>query len=345
MLILLKKTATEEQIAAIEERVREAGLVSGLVPGKMRTAITVTGNWGEAMIPNVRAMPGVLRAIRVSKPYRLATIEASEKDTVIRIGDAQVGSENAWFVAGPCSVDDGARLLDIAHTLKAIGVQALRGGAYKPRSNPYAFQGHGEPALKMLALAREETGLPIVTEAMDLEQLAMVEEYADVVQIGARNMQNYSLLKRVGRSTKPVILKRGLSATVDEVLNAAEYILKEGNCHVILCERGVRTFAGHSRFTLDVAAIPVLASLTHLPIIVDPSHPAGVRELVAPLARAGLAAGADGLIVEVHPAPEHALSDADQALLYDDITALAAQARGITAVLGRSFGGAPPGTP
>ena len=338
MLILLKKTATDEQVAAIEERVRAAGLTPGLVPGKMRTAITVTGNWGEAMVPDVRSLPGVLRAIRVSKPYRLASAEAAEGDTIITIGDAKVGSDNAWFVAGPCSVDEEGRLLETAHYLKSLGAQALRGGAYKPRSNPYAFQGHGEPALKMLARAREETGLPIVTEAMDIEQLAMVEEYADVVQIGARNMQNYSLLKRVGRSSKPVILKRGLSASVDEVLNAAEYILKEGNCHVILCERGVRTFNSHSRFTLDVASIPVLAALTHLPIIVDPSHPAGVRDLVTPLARAGLAAGADGLIVEVHPTPEHALSDADQALRYTDIAELAGQARGIAAVLNRTFG-------
>lgn len=340
MLILLKKTATDDEVAAIAERVRQAGLTPGLVPGKTRTAITVTGNWGEAMIPDVRSMAGVYRAIRVSKPYRLATREAADGNTIISIGEARVGSSNAWFVAGPCSVDEESRLLETAHHLKSIGVQALRGGAYKPRSNPYAFQGHGEPALKMLARAREATGLPIVTEAMDLEQLAMVEEYADVVQIGARNMQNYSLLKRVGRSSKPVILKRGLSASVDEVLNAAEYILKEGNCHVILCERGVRTFNAHSRFTLDVAAIPVLRSLTHLPIIVDPSHPAGVRDLVSPLALAGLAAGADGLLVEVHPEPEFALSDADQALRFNDIDSLAAKARGITAVLDRSFGNA-----
>jgi len=338
MLILLKKTATDEQVAAIEARVRKAGLTPGLVPGKMRTAITVTGNWGEAMIPDVRSMPGVMRAIRVSKPYRLATAEAAQGKTIISIGEAKVGSDNAWFVAGPCSVDEEERLLDTAHYLKSIGAQALRGGAYKPRSNPYAFQGHGEAGLQMLARAREATGLPIVTEAMDLEQLAMVEDYADVVQIGARNMQNYSLLKRVGRSTKPVILKRGLSATIDEVLNAAEYILKEGNCEVILCERGVRTFNSHSRFTLDVAAVAVLKSLTHLPVIVDPSHPAGVRDLVAPLARAGLAAGADGLLVEVHPEPSCALSDADQALRYEDIASLAHQARGITAVLDRSFG-------
>ncbi|MCO4770416.1 MAG: 3-deoxy-7-phosphoheptulonate synthase [Deltaproteobacteria bacterium] len=338
MLILLKKGATDDQVAAVEERVRQAGLTPGLVPGKARTAITVTGNWGEAMIPDVRSMPGVMRAIRVSKPYRLATAEAADARTEIAIGEALVGSDNAWFVAGPCSVDEESRLLETAHYLKSLGAQALRGGAYKPRSNPYAFQGHGEPALQMLARAREATGLPIVTEAMDLEQLAMVEEYADVVQIGARNMQNYSLLKRVGRSSKPVILKRGLSASVDELLNAAEYILKEGNCHVILCERGVRTFASHSRFTLDVAAIPVLKALTHLPVIVDPSHPAGVRNLVRPLARAGIAAGADGLLVEVHPEPEHALSDADQALRYADVASLAAEARGISQVLNRSFG-------
>lgn len=338
MLILLKKNATDEEVAAIEQRVVDSGLTPGLVPGKMRTAITVTGNWGVAVVPDVASMPGVLRAIRVSKPYRLATLEAADGPTVVPVGDARVGSDNAWFVAGPCSVDDEGRLLETAHRLKELGAQALRGGAFKPRTNPYAFQGHGEKGLQMLARAREATGLPIVTEAMDTEQLSLVEEYADVVQIGARNMQNYSLLKKVGRSTKPVILKRGLSATVDELLNAAEYILAEGNCHVILCERGVRTFANHARFLLDVAAIPVLEGLTHLPVIVDPSHPAGVRRLVEPLARAGLAAGADGIIVEVHPEPEKALSDADQALRFHDVERLAHVARGITGVLGRSFG-------
>jgi 3-deoxy-7-phosphoheptulonate synthase len=254
------------------------------------------------------------------------------------VGDARVGSSNAWFVAGPCSVDEPQRVLQIARFLKSIGVQALRGGAYKPRTNPYAFQGHGKKGLEMLAEARADTGLPIVTEAMDERGLELVVEYADVIQLGARNMQNYSLLKAVGQTRKPVVLKRGLAATVDELLDAAEYILAAGNSQVILCERGVKTFLEHCRYTLDVAAIPVLKATTHLPVIVDPSHPAGVRPLVEPLARAGMAAGADGIIVEVHPEPEKSLSDADQALRFPDAEKLARSVGAIASVLGRSFG-------
>jgi 3-deoxy-7-phosphoheptulonate synthase len=339
MLIVLKKTATESQIDTICLHVRDAGLTPGLVPGARRGAITVTGNTGVAVIPDIEGLPGVLRIIHVTKPYRLATLEGTEGVySEFTIGDAVVGSSNAWFVAGPCSVDTEERLLATARRVKAVGAQALRGGAFKPRTNPYAFQGHGLDALKMLARAREETGLPIVTEAMDHSQLDLVEEWADVIQIGARNMQNYSLLKRAGQARIPVILKRGLSASVDEVLNAAEYILAEGNERVILCERGIRCFGDHARFLLDVAAIAVLKESTHLPVIVDPSHPAGVRSLVPPLARAGLAAGADGLIVEVHPEPSKALSDGQQALRFDDIAELANVSRKIASVLGRSFG-------
>jgi len=341
MLIVLKKSATESQVAEITRRIRDAGLTPGLVPGARRSAITVTGNTGVAVVPDISELPGVLRIIPVTKPYRLATLEGTEGEhSEWQIGDARVGSTTGWFVAGPCSVDDPDRLLETAHFLKSIGAQALRGGAFKPRTNPYAFQGHGEQGLKWLAEARDETGLPIVTEAMDAQQLELVEQYADVIQLGARNMQNYSLLKRVGQSRLPVLLKRGLTATLDEFLNAAEYILAEGNERVILCERGIRTFGEHCRFTLDVAAIPVLKSLTHLPVIADPSHPAGTRSLDEPLARAALAAGADGLIVEVHPEPRHALSDAQQALRFADIEILAQRARGIASVMDRSFGAA-----
>jgi 3-deoxy-7-phosphoheptulonate synthase len=339
MLIVLKKTVTYLQVDTICTRVRQAGLTPGLVPGARRGAITVTGNTGVAVIPDIQGLPGVQRVIHVTKPYRLATLEGTEGTySEFGIGTASVGSANSWFVAGPCSVDTEERLLAIAHHVKSVGAQALRGGAFKPRTSPYAFQGHGLDALKMLATAREATGLPIVTEAMDLDQVGLVEEWADVIQIGARNMQNYSLLKRAGQARIPVILKRGLSASVDEVLNAAEYILAEGNDRVILCERGIRSFGDHARFLLDIAAVAVLKESTHLPVIVDPSHPAGVRTLVAPLARAALAAGADGLIVEVHPQPEEALSDGQQALRFDDITALAETGRKITSVLGRSFG-------
>jgi len=339
MLILLKKTATSAQIDTICQRVADAGLTPGLVPGARRAAVTVTGNQGVAVVPDIEGLPGVLEVIRVTKPYRLATLEGtSGKRSELAIGEASVGSNNAWFVAGPCSVDDPERLFRIARHVKALGAQALRGGAFKPRTNPYAFQGHGVEGLKMLAAVREETGLPIVTEAMDIEQVGHVEEYGDVIQIGARNMQNYSLLKRIGKSHLPVVLKRGLSASVDELLNATEYILAQGNEQVILCERGIRTFGTHCRFTLDVAAVAVLKSLTHLPVIVDPSHPAGVRSLVEPLARAGIAAGADGLIVEVHPEPEQALSDGQQALRFGEIDQLATICRSIAGVLGRSFG-------
>jgi 3-deoxy-7-phosphoheptulonate synthase len=341
MLIVLNKSATDAQIKAISRRITEAGLTAGLVPGARRAAITVTGNTGAALIPEISELPGVLRVIKVTKPYRLATLEGTEGlHSEWPVGDALVGSENIWFVAGPCSVDSEERLMDTARFVKSMGANALRGGAFKPRTNPYAFQGHGEEALKLLAAAREETGLPIVTEAMDHKQLELVVQYADVIQLGARNMQNYSLLKEVGRTQLPVVLKRGLAASLDEFLGAAEYILAEGNEQVILCERGIRTFGDHCRFTLDVAAIAVLKSLTHLPVIADPSHPAGSRKLVAPLAQAALAAGADGLLIEVHPEPRHALSDAQQALRFDDLTKLASDARGIATVLKRSFGAA-----
>ena len=339
MLILLKNTATQGQIDSICERVETAGLNPGLVPGARRTAITVTGNVGVAVIPDVEDLPGVLRIVRVTKPYRLTTLEGTEgQASTVPVGAAEVGSTNAWLIAGPCSVDDPERLLEIARFLASIGAQALRGGAFKPRTNPYAFQGHGEEGLRWLAATREETGLPIVTEAMDVVQVEVVERYADVIQIGARNMQNYSLLKRVGQSRLPVLLKRGLAATVDELLNAAEYILAEGNDQVVLCERGIRTFGDHARFTLDLAAVVVLKSLTHLPVIVDPSHAAGVRRLVEPLARAGIAAGADGLIVEVHDEPELALSDAQQALRFGEVEQLVASCRAVAGVLGRTLG-------
>ncbi len=339
MLILLKNTATSAQIQHVVDRVEDSGLCPAVVPGARRSAITVTGNIGVAVVPDVEELPGVLRVIRVTKPYRLATLESTEgQPTVLDIGEAKVGSSALWFVAGPCSVDEPERLFETARHLKGLGVQALRGGAYKPRTNPYAFQGHGVEALQMLAAAREETGLPVVTEAMDPQQLENVVRYADVVQIGARNMQNYTLLKEAGRCGKPVVLKRGLAATVDELLNACEYVLAEGNEEVVLCERGIRTFADHCRFTLDVAAVAVLKSLTHLPVIIDPSHPAGTRSLVEPLARAGVAAGADGLIVEVHPEPEKALSDAQQALRFSDVESLRRSVAAIASVLGRSLG-------
>jgi len=342
MLILLKNSATDAQIEAICDRVRKVGLTPGMVPGARRTAVAVTGNTGEAYIPTIAELPGVLRVIKVTKPYRLATLEGTEGvSSVVDVGTAKVGSINGWYVAGPCSVDTPERLLRTALHLKRAGVQALRGGAFKPRTSPYAFHGHGVEALKWMREVGDEVSMPIVTETMELAHVDAAEEYADVLQIGARNMQNYGLLRRVGESRKPVLLKRGLAATLDEFLNAAEYILAGGNPHVILCERGIRTFGTHARFTLDVAAVAALKERTHLPVIVDPSHPAGKRSLVEPLARAGLAAGADGIIVEVHPEPEQALSDGQQALRFEDVAGFGERLRGIAGVLGGTFGDPP----
>lgn len=302
MLILLKNTATEGQVDTICQRVEDAGLTPGLVPGARRTAITVTGNVGVAVVPDVEELPGVLRVIHVTKPYRLTTLEGTEgQASCVRIGAAGVGSANAWFVAGPCSVDDPERLIRIARQLASMGAQALRGGAFKPRTNPYAFQGHGEEGLQWLAAAREETGLPIVTEAMDVVQVEAVERYADVIQIGARNMQNFALLREVGRAGMPVLLKRHWAATLEEWLGAAEYIAAEGNLQIVLCERGIRSFTqgSYSRFTLDLNVLPAVRRETFLPVIVDPSHATGDAAMVPPAARAALAAGADGLMIEV----------------------------------------------
>jgi 3-deoxy-7-phosphoheptulonate synthase len=255
-----------------------------------------------------------MKVIRVTKPYRLADIEVKPDPTVIEVGDVEIGGSRRVVIAGPCSVESQKQIVDAARAVKDCGGDILRGGAFKPRTSPYSFQGLGSEGLKHLEEARRRTGLPVITEAVDTESFALVETTADIVQIGARNMQNYSLLKRAGRSPKPVMLKRGMWATLNELLAAAEYIMSEGNHEVILCERGIRTQSNHVRFTLDLASIPVLRGLTHLPLIIDPSHAAGKRDIVIPLARAGLAVGADGLIIEVHPRPDEALVDGAQSL-------------------------------
>ena len=327
MLVVMDQKATAAQVEAVLRAIEEAGYVARAIPGGERVAIGVLHNRGPSDARRFEVLPGVKDVIPVTRPYKLVSRECQPEDTVIRVGDVTIGNGHMVIIAGPCAVESELQALTIAHAVKRSGAQMFRGGAFKPRTSPYAFQGLGEEGLKILARVREETGMPVVTEAMDHELYDLVEEYADVVQIGARNMQNFSLLRRAGRSPKAVLLKRGLSATIEECLMAAEYIMDGGNPHVILCERGVRTFAHHSRNTLDLSAILVIRKESHLPIIVDPSHAAGRRDQVIPLSRAAVAVGAHGLMVEVHHDPEHALSDGAQSLYPQQFEALCRQIR------------------
>ncbi len=322
MIIITKPRITDAELDHVRERVEELGMRTHISRGEHRTVIGCIGDESLLQEVSLLRLPGVETVVPVMKPYKLAALEFVAEPSVIQVGRAAFGSREIAVIAGPCSVEGRSMLQDTARVVKAAGAVALRGGAYKPRSSPYAFQGLGEEALRMLAEVRAETGLPVVTEVMDTRQVELVAEYADVLQIGARNMQNFSLLAEVGRVQRPVLLKRGLSATIKELLMAAEYIMAQGNREVILCERGIRTYETATRNTLDVAAIPVLKKETHLPVIVDPSHAGGRADLVFPLSAAALAAGADGLIVEVHPDPEGALSDGDQSLDGTSFTAL-----------------------
>ena len=339
MLVVMHSHATAEQVRAVCERIESLGLKSHPIPGAVRTAIGITGNDGAVDLAILESLPGVAECIPVSKPYKLVSRDAKEEDTVIRIptpsGDVLVGGKHLALVAGPCAVESEAQCMAVAGQLKSTGVRLFRGGAYKPRTSPYSFQGLGEAGLRILAKIRDEFGFGIVTEAVDHESLDLVEKYADVIQIGARNMQNFSLLKRAGRAKRPVLLKRGMSATLDEFLMAAEYILSEGNYNVMLCERGVRTFSDFSRNTLDLAVVPAVKRRSHLPILVDPSHGTGKRHKVLPLSRAAVAVGADGLLVEVHHQPEKALSDGMQSILPEEFADLSAQIRQIAAVVHR----------
>jgi 3-deoxy-7-phosphoheptulonate synthase len=310
----MQKNATQEQIDKVNEQIKKLGLTPVDIPGSQRIAIGIIGNTGPIDPELFIGLDGVKEAIPVSKPYKLVSREVKPDDTVIQIGDVKIGGGNFTVIAGPCAVESFDQCLTIARLVKKAGAQLFRGGAFKPRTSPYSFQGLEEKGLEILAEVRKQTGLLIVTEAIDHDVLAVVEQTADVIQIGARNMQNFSLLKRAGKSAKPILLKRGMSATIEELLMAAEYIMSEGNNQVILCERGVRTFAEHSRNTLDLSAIPAVRTLSHLPIIVDPSHAAGRRDQVIPLSRGAFAVGAHGLIVEVHHDPKHALSDGPQSL-------------------------------
>src|SRR5580700_7916756 len=341
MLVVMKAQATQEQIQAVCDHIEALGYRAHPMPGAQRTAIGITGNQGEVDRGNIEELPGVAEVIRVSKAYKLASRDVKEEDTIIRFAgtDATIGGRNLAIVAGPCSIESREQAFAIAEQVAATGAQFFRGGAYKPRTSPYAFQGLGLEALKIMSEIRDKYGLRIVTEAIDNETLELVAEWADVIQIGARNMQNFSLLKHAGRLRKPVLLKRGLSATLDEFLMAAEYIMSEGNYEVILCERGVRTFADHTRNTLDLSIVPAVQRLSHLPILVDPSHGTGKRNKVTPLSRAAVAVGADGLMVEVHHQPDQAMSDGPQSLFPDQFDELMKQVRQIAAVVGRTVPG------
>jgi 3-deoxy-7-phosphoheptulonate synthase len=339
MLVVMRAQATEEQVHAVCQKIESLGYRAHSIPGAQRTAIGITGNQGEVDPGALEEMPGVQEVIRVSKPYKLVSRDTKPDNTIIKFPGSSVtiGGSGLAIVAGPCAIENRDQAFTIAERVARAGAQFFRGGAYKPRTSPYSFQGMGEEGLKIMAEIRDRFGLLIVTEAVDYESLDLVDKYADVIQIGARNMQNFSLLKRAGRARKPVLLKRGISATLEEFLMAAEYIMSEGNYSIVLCERGVRTFADHTRNTLDLSVVPAVQRLSHLPIIVDPSHGTGKRNKVTPLSRAAVAVGADGLIVEVHHDPDRALSDGMQSLYPDQFDALMQQVRQIAAVLGRTI--------
>ncbi|MGD9589791.1 MAG: 3-deoxy-7-phosphoheptulonate synthase [Pyrinomonadaceae bacterium] len=326
MLIVMKPDATQADIDRVVEVIETLGFRGHAMPGENRTAIGITGNRGAVDPTHFENLPGVADAIRVTKPYKLVSNDLKPERSAIKVGNAFIGDGSIAMIAGPCAVENPDQVFSAAEAVARSGARFFRGGAFKPRTSPYAFQGLGEEGLKILAEVRERFGLNIVTEAMDERGIDLVDEYGDCIQIGARNMQNFSLLKYAGRAKKPVLLKRGLSATLDEFLLAAEYVMSEGNYNVILCERGIRTFADHARNTLDLSIVPALNRISHLPVIVDPSHGTGHNYMVTPLARAGIAVGADGLIIEIHPCPEKALCDGAQALafgqyerLYEDV--------------------------
>jgi 3-deoxy-7-phosphoheptulonate synthase len=338
MLVMMKSHATDEEIAAVCQKIESMGYKAHPIPGSTRTAIGITGNQGPIEAAALECLTGVGECVPVSKPYKLVGRELKEDTTVIDLGDGvRIGGRELAIVAGPCAVETREQTRAIAKAVSAAGARLFRGGAYKPRTSPYSFQGLAIEGLKILDDVRKEFGLKIVTEAIDVESVDLVERYSDVIQIGARNMQNFSLLKRAGRSDKPVLLKRGISATLDELLMAAEYILAEGNYNVVLCERGIRTFADHTRNTLDLSVIPAVQRLSHLPILVDPSHGTGRREKVIPLSRAAIAVGADGLMVEVHNHPEEALSDGNQSIEPSEFQKLVDEVSQIANVLGRTM--------
>jgi 3-deoxy-7-phosphoheptulonate synthase len=336
MIIVLRPRTTEEEIAQVCRRIEALGLTPHLSRGVERTIIGAIGDERILLDKAIEALPMVERVLPVVKPYRLASREFHPDNTVVEVGGVRVGGEHLAVIAGPCSVEGREMLFEVAREVKEAGAQLLRGGAFKPRTSPYAFQGLGEEALRYLAEVKRETGMPVVTELMDPREADLVLRYADVVQVGARNMQNFRLLKELGMRQTPVLLKRGMSSTILELLMSAEYIMSEGNYNVILCERGIRTFEDATRNTLDLSAVPVLKQQTHLPVLVDPSHGTGKWSLVAPMALAAVAAGADGVMVEVHPRPEEALSDGPQALLPSRFRTLMIDLRQVAEAVGRT---------
>ena len=335
MLIVMSAAASTAETENVVRIIETLGFRAHVMPGATRTAIGVTGNRGAVDLRHFENLPGVAEAIRVSKPYKLISLDLHPDPTIVKIGDAEIGNGKLAIIAGPCAVETREQVFAIAETVKKSGAQFFRGGAFKPRTSPYAFSGLGEDGLKLLAEVREKFGLKIVTEALDDSSVDLVEKYADMIQIGARNMQNYTLLRRVGRSKLPVLLKRGMAATLDEWLLAAEYIMAEGNYQIVLCERGVRTFAQHTRNTLDLAAVPAVKRISHLPVIVDASHGTGRTYMVTPLARAGVAVGADGLMIEVHAKPDEALSDGAQALNLEEFEQMMREVSAIHEVIGK----------
>ncbi len=336
MLIVMHTEASADQIRRVCDTIQEMGYTARPMPGKQRTTVGLVGNDGRVDGSQLEALPGVQEVIHVSKPYKQVSREWKAEPTIVRLaGGLAIGGEEVVVMAGPCSVESEQQIITAATQVRDAGATILRAGAFKPRSSPYSFQGLGIEGLRLLARARAETGLLIVTEAMDAEEAELVAEVADIIQVGARNMQNYSLLKKVGRLNKPVLLKRGLSATIQELLLSAEYILAEGNANVILCERGVRGFDSATRNLFDLSAIPVVKAASHLPIVADPSHGTGHRDMVTPMARAAVAAGADGLLVEVHPNPDRALSDGAQSLYPEQFARLMKETRLIAEAIGR----------
>ncbi|MBL8168018.1 MAG: 3-deoxy-7-phosphoheptulonate synthase [Acidobacteria bacterium] len=336
MLIVMKSDATESDIRRVVETIESLGFKAHPMPGANRTAIGLTGNQGPVPTDPFADLPGVAECVRVTKPYKLVGRDLKHDKSVIKIGDAEIGGREPAIIAGVCAVESYEQTMLTAEVVAEMGCKWFRGGAFKPRTSPYAFQGLAEEGLKILADVRERFGLAIVTEAVDEPALDLCERYADVIQIGTRNMQNFSLLKRAGQARKPILLKRGMSATLEEFLLAAEYIMSEGNYQVILCERGVRTFGSHSRFTPDLSVIPAVQKLSHLPIIFDPSHSTGNRDTVIPMSRAAIAVGADGILVDIHPYPERALCDGPQALLFDMFRGMVGQLRAIAEIVNQA---------
>ena len=333
MLIVMQKTASEDDIAKVVAAIEKRGCVARPIPGGDRVSVGVLHNEGPLEAASFLGLPSVKDVIPVTRPYKLVSRETQPSDTIVTVGDVAIGGGHFAMIAGPCAIESEAQALTIAEAVKAAGAQIFRGGAFKPRTSPYSFQGLGEAGLRILATVREKTGLPVVTEVMDEPGFSLVESYADMIQIGTRNMQNFSLLRRAGRSRKPIMLKRGMAATIEEWLMAAEYIMDGGNTNVVLCERGVRTFVHHSRNTLDLSAVPYVRGESHLPIIVDPSHAAGRRDQVIPLSRAAAAGDAHVLMVEVHHQPEAAMSDGAQSLFPDQFVLLCRQVAGIRRVM------------